>query len=251
LSDAVPAVDAGPFDLAGDGPAVLCLHGFTGTPYEMRPLGEACAARGMRAVGPALPGHCVTPQELARTRHEAWLDAAREQLGSLRGEHERVFVAGLSMGGLLALAMAAEGRVDALAVVGTPLALSAPIRLLTPVVKYLHPFPAKRGGSDIRDPAARARHPGYPVMPLAGVHELLRLQRRVRGLLPRVAAPILIAHGAGDRTADPADAAVIEGAVTSSVRERLVLEASGHVVPVDRDGPQLAAAVAAFFGRHA
>jgi carboxylesterase len=244
-------VDSGPFDLAGDGPAVLCLHGFTGTPYEVRPLGEACAARGMRAVGPALPGHCETPQALARTGHHAWLDAAREQLGSLRGEHERVFVTGLSMGGLLALVMAAEGRVDALAVVGTPLELSAPIRFLIPVVKYFHRFSAKRGGSDIRDPAARARHPSYPVLPLAGVHELMHLQRRVRGLLPQVAVPILIAHGAEDRTADPANAAVIEGAVTSVVCERLVLEASGHVVPVDRDGPRLAAAVAAFFGRHA
>jgi carboxylesterase len=155
------------------------------------------------------------------------------------------------MGGLLALALAAEGRVDALAVVGTPLKLSAPVRLLTPMVKHFCGFPAKRGGSDIREPTARACHPSYPVMPLAGVHELLRLQRRVRGLLPRVTAPILIAHGALDRTANPADAATIEAAVASAVRERLVLEASGHVVPVDRDGARLAAAVAAFFGRFA
>ena len=251
MSDAAPAADPGPFDLPGDGPAVLCLHGLTGTPYEVRPLGEACAARGMRAVGPALPGHCETPQALARVTHDAWLDAARDRLGALRGEHERVFVTGLSMGGLLALALAAEGGVDALAVVGTPLKLSAPVRLLAPIVKRFYGFPAKRGGADIREPAARARHPSYPVMPLAGVHELLRLQRRVRGLLSRVTAPILIAHGALDHTADPADAAAIERAVASTVRERLVFEASGHVVSVDHDGARLAAAVAGFFGRFA
>ena len=37
-------VDPAPFDLAGEGPAAaLCLHGLTGTPYEVRPLGEAIA----------------------------------------------------------------------------------------------------------------------------------------------------------------------------------------------------------------
>jgi carboxylesterase len=88
-------------------------------------------------------------------------------------------------------------------------------------------------------------------MPLASVHELVRLQRRVRASLPRVTAPILVAHGAQDRTAHPADAHEILAQVASVEREHLFLEASGHVVPVDHDGPQLAAATVEFLGRHA
>ena len=104
---------------------------------------------------------------------------------------------------------------------------------------------------DHATPAWHPEHRGRLDAALAGVHEVVRLQRRVRGLLARVSAPILIAHGARDRTADPADAAAIEGAVASTVRERRVFEASGHVVPGDRDGAQLAAAVAGFLGRFA
>lgn len=253
---AAPAVDAGPFDLPGAGAtaaaaATLCLHGLTGTPYEVRPLGEALAARGVRALGPVLPGHGGTPDELAGLAGpEPWLAAARAHARALRARHQAVFAVGLSMGGLLALALAAEDEVDAAVVVGTPLALPLPIRLVVPWAWRLRPFHPKTGGSDIRDDAARARHPSLPVMPLRSVSALIRLQRAVRLRLPRVRVPLLVAHGAHDRTARPADAEAILSGVASPVRERFACPRSGHVVPVDHDGPALAEAVAEFLGRH-
>ena len=83
-------------------------------------------------------------------------------------------------------------------------------------------------------------------MPLASVHEVLRLQRRVVAGLERVTAPILVAHGAHDQTANPRDAQVILERVSSVRKETLILEESAHVCPVDRDGPALAAAAAEF-----
>ena len=112
-------------------------------------------------------------------------------------------------------------------------------------------FVEKTQGSDIADAAARRRHPSYPVMPLASVHELMRLQRRVRARLSRITAPILIAHGALDRTANPVDAFEIVRGVASPVRRRFAFNASAHIVPVDRDGPELADAAASFLMRFA
>ncbi len=250
MSSSPVQVDPSPFDLGGETrAAALCLHGLTGTPYEVRPLGEAMAASGIRAVGPWNPGHDTTPEDLAGTTYEQWVEAAREHFRKLRERHERVFIVGMSMGGLLALTLAAEEEVDALVVVGTPLRLSWPITLSVPLLKYLRPFLEKSGGSDIRDDAARARHPGYKQMPLASVHELLHLQRRVQHGLKRVSAPILVAHGALDKTANPANAREIFDCVSSAVKEISILEASGHVCPVDIDGPTLAAATAEFLTR--
>ena len=247
-----PAVDVTPFDLPGRGPAaVLCLHGLTGTPYEVRPLAEALSRAGIRAVGPALPGHNETPAQLALTSHGEWLDAARRHLRALRGRHERVFIAGVSLGGLLALALASEEPVDAAVVVGTPLRLSRFSAALVPLLAPFLPYARKRGGSDIQDPGARGRHPSYDVMPLASVRELMRLQRLVRRRLARVSAPILIAHGAHDRTASPSDARAIHASVGSVERRLLVLAASGHVATVDYDGALLASAAADFLNRFA
>jgi len=248
------AVDPSPFDLAGAGAdgaraAALCLHGLTGTPYEVRPVAEELARRGLRARGPALPGHNATPEELAGVRHDEWLEAVRDEAAKLRAEHERVFAVGLSLGGLLSLALAAEGEVDAVVSVGAPLQLSAPIRWLVPIAKRWVAFAPKKVGSDIRDEAARARHPSHPVMPLASVHELIRLQDRVVRSLASIRVPILVAHGAHDATASPEDALRILAAVGSAESEHLVLENSAHVVPVDFDGERLAEAVADFLLR--
>lgn len=245
-----PAVDPAPFDL-GDPDAraaVLCLHGLTGTPYEVRSLGEALAKGGLRAVGPTLPGHGASPRELARVPYTAWLDAARRAAEGLRSRHDRVFVVGLSMGGLLTLALGAEGRADAIAAVGTPLRLPAPVPQLVPFAKYVMPFLKKKVGSDIRDPEARSRHPSFPVMPLASVHQLVRLQRWLAPRLAAIRVPTLIAHGAHDRTAMPRDARVLHETVSGS--ELLVLERSGHVVPVDYDAALLAERVCRFVARH-
>jgi carboxylesterase len=83
--------DAGPFRLGAvgrDAPAVLCLHGLTGTPYEVRPPAEALAARGFACAGPELPGHGSSPGELARTSRSDWLHAvaaAFDELASTSG----------------------------------------------------------------------------------------------------------------------------------------------------------------------
>ena len=246
----VASVDAAAFDLAAtgepNGAAALCLHGLTGTPYEVRPLGAALAARGFRAVGPCLPGHDASAAELAEVPQTAWVEAARACFRRLSQEHAGVVVTGLSMGGLVALLLAAEEPVRALAVVGTPLRFRAPLPLLIPLLKHVKPFLAKRDGSDIRDPAAKARHLGMKQMPLASVHELIRLQARVEAALPRITAPILVAHGRHDHTVNPADAEEIASRVASEQSEVLYLEQSGHVATVDYDGEKLATAVATF-----
>ncbi|MEZ4333416.1 MAG: alpha/beta fold hydrolase [Myxococcota bacterium] len=228
--------------------AVLCLHGLTGTPYEVRPVAEALVARGLRARGPWMAGHEGGHEVLARTSCADWVELAEAELVRLRSEHARVFLVGVSMGGLVALRLAQTAAVDGLVVVGVPLALPRPLRLLARLLRPVLPYRAKQG-SDICEPVARARHPGLAAMPLAAVVELTRLQALVASHLGRVRAPILVAHGRRDRTAAPADAARIHAGVESADRELYYLERSGHVATVDYDGRALARAAADFLAR--
>src|SRR5204863_8879825 len=79
--------------LRGGPRGVLCLHGFTGTPFEVRPLAEALAVRGFTVAAPALAGHCGTIAELTATRWPDWLTSAEAALDRLLGEVGRAPVA--------------------------------------------------------------------------------------------------------------------------------------------------------------
>jgi carboxylesterase len=245
-------VDASPFDLRPEperatGAAALCLHGLTGTPWEVRSIAEALVARGIRAYGPHVAGHEGGIHQLARTTRQTWLEQAGADLAALQREHDRVFLVGVSLGGLLSLRLAQTRDVAGLVVVGVPLVLRAPIPQLLPWVSRWMPFRRKRG-SDIRDPAAGARHPNLPAMPLAAVVELIALQGEVIPHLGRIRAPALVAHGRFDRTAHPRDAVRLHGALASNPKELFMLERSGHVATVDYDGPALARAAGDFLG---
>src|SRR5438067_12275746 len=99
-------VDA--FSLPGPRPpGALLVHGFTGTPEELRPLGEALAARGFPVHAVRLAGHGTDVAELARTRWTDWFASVEAGVARLRASTERLAVAGMSMGRLLALHPAA------------------------------------------------------------------------------------------------------------------------------------------------
>lgn len=248
-SASVSAFDLRPDPVSANGAAALCLHGLTGTPYEVEPIANALVARGIRARGPWMAGHEAGPEALADTTHKDWLELARDELFALLREHDRVFLVGVSMGGLVSLRLAQEAQqIAGIVVVGTPLVLGPPIPQLLPWVRPFKKFRKKRA-SGIREPAARARHPGLSAMPLSSVAQLIELGAIVAENLARIHTPILVAHGALDRTARPRDAERIHAEVGSKEKELFLLPRSDHVATVDYDGPVLARAAADFLAR--
>jgi carboxylesterase len=242
-------VDSRPFDLGDrNGAAVLCIHGLTGTPYEVRPPAEALARRGFRCVGPLLPGHGQTPLALARTRRAEWTEAVLDAWDALSTQHARVYVLGLSLGGVLALRVGARRPVAGLVVLAAPLDLGPLVRLTVPwlsrIVRFVPKTPA------IEDAEARARHPGYDRMPLRAVAELIRLGREVRAELGRVTAPIRLIFSERDPTVRPANAELILRGVASADQEVRWLARSQHVLPVDVEAGEVSALVADFLSGH-
>lgn len=238
---------------------VVCLHGFTGTSFEIRHLADRIASRGYIVAAPILPGHGTEPEKLNRTTSRDWRDALSAEVAALRRRCDRVAVIGQSLGGLLTLDAAArpDPDIDAAATLAAPLWFEGPgarlIQALSRLPRHLTanlPSVAKRGGgSDVRDAEVRAANPAYPVLPLSGVMELCRLMRDVRSRLEQIRCPLLVVHGRFDHTAPPACAAEIVRRARSREKQLVIAPESYHLVACDVDRDMVAAAVGDFLDR--
>lgn len=240
------------FDLPGGPDAVLLLHGLTGTPFELRHVADRLHRRGLRCLGPVMPGHGGAPRALAGLPWTAWVEGARRELARLEGAR-RTFVVGCSMGALVACALAHDqpARVDGLALLAPALRLAGSARLagllgVTALGARLPPVP-KLGGSDVRDPDMRRANPTMPGVPLSAVGELLRLQRAVDRLLPGVVAPALVLAGRHDHTVKLSGARRLARRIGSGPARLVVLERSYHLLGIDVERDRCADEVAGFF----
>jgi carboxylesterase len=245
-----------PFELPGkDDRAVLLLHGLTGTPSEMRYLGERLIGAGFHVRAPLLPGHGTTIKDLNKTTWKEWFGRAEIDFLVLSAHFEHVFIAGLSLGGLLTLSLMAHkaGRVSAGAALATPMAFSdwrakylLPIAHLT-MAKYLVPDLPK-SIADVAVPGGRT-HVCYERDSVVASASLIPQMRRVRRQLRLIDAPLLVMQSAHDTVIDPKSADIICDGVSSRVTEKVILEKSYHTITVDVEKEAVANAVVDFFER--
>jgi len=240
--------DAEPVLLEGDERGVLCIHGFTGTPFEVKALASSMHERGPTVRVLRLPGHCTTPRELSQTTWQQWVECVESEYRELQARCPRVFVAGQSLGGLLALNLArpAPDGLTGLAVLAAPLWLPRlPTAVIAAAKRYpalVHRFPnlPKLGGSDVRDHGMRKRNPSYRVVPTRALLELVEFMEDVRRGLPDVAHPLLVVHSRRDHTAPFACAEEIVRRVSSSSVRSVHLEESYHLIAFDKEHTMVA-----------
>jgi carboxylesterase len=232
------AIGAESFVLArADGPAVLLLHGAGDTPQTLRLLGEYLHARGFHVVAPLLPGHGRDVGAFARITADELTVAARVAYEALVREREWVGVIGLSMGGALAVQIAADApALPALGLAAPYLAMPTTITraariwwlwgLAAPLVK-------SGDGVSILDPVERERNLAYGVFTPNALRALYQTVRRAQAALPRVAAPTLVVQSRNDNRIS-VDAATSAFARLGAREKRLAWTADGaHVITVD------------------
>lgn len=228
--------------------AVLLCHGFTGSPQSLRPWAEYLAGRGYTVSLPLLPGHGTRWEDLAVTGWQDWYAEVDRELRQLRERSARVFVAGLSMGGTLALRLAAKhgDAVSGVAVVNPAIRMHGLAQHALPVARHL-----VRSIPGIADDIAKegAHELGYTRVPLHAAHSLRQLFRVVDGELPQVTQPLLLLHSAVDHVVPPSDSARVLSRVSSRDVTETVLEHSYHVATLDHDAQRIFEESDAFFGR--
>jgi len=268
-------IDNVEFLFEGGRSGVLLIHGLTGTPAEMRLLGKGLNRAGFTVHGMQLAGHCGSEEDLLATDWMDWYASVEQAADALHRRCDHVFVAGLSMGALLALMLAAEQgeRIAGVGVLGVTFRYdgwSIPwlgrLSFMLPLAKKLG---IGRGMSfmerppyGLRDERIRATvsaamlggdsaAAGLPGNPWHSLADMYTLAARTRRLLPQVTAPCLVAHASEDDVASVRSNADLVARKVGGPVEMLLLEDSYHMITIDRQRRLLHARMSEFFIRHA
>lgn len=235
---------------------ILCVHGFTGSPAEMRPLGEYLARRGYTVQGILLPGHGGAAEDLKGYKWAQWTDAAYNALQVLRQTCKHVFMAGESMGGLIALHLATRYPEQVCGVISlaTPATLNDARAKLVRFARYFVPYfyPLKdadfssptvrqsvaermRTSLDLDDPVVVQQIKNSVRIPLGAIAELMALNEQVVKELPKLTRPVLFMQGRKDTTVAPNSMNLLYSLSGSTDKQMMWLENSGHVLPLEPD----------------
>ncbi|MFV0130296.1 alpha/beta hydrolase [Streptomyces sp. HMX112] len=229
---------AEPYRHEGGEVGVLLCHGFTGSPQSLRPWARYLAGRGLTVSLPLLPGHGTRWQDMQVTSSQDWYAEVDRELRGLRERCSRVFVFGLSMGGALALRLAARhgDAVTGVALVNPANKVHGLAAHALPVLRHL--VPATRG---LADDIARGgvTELGYDRVPLHAAYSLRQFFRVVDGELPQVTQPVLLMRSPQDHVVPPADSARVLSRVSSTDVREVLLEQSYHVATLDHDAERI------------
>lgn len=256
MTDSPIMPGAQPFFARGGPLGVVVMHGFTATPHEVLWLSQHLAGQGYTVFAPRLSGHGTRPEDLARARYHDWVASAVDAVSVLRAQCQQVVVAGLSMGGCLALNVAGRLPVDGV------VAMAAPTQVIgyTPSqlrwIKYLRPYTDQTDRGPFADYIAQQQaERGEPVLgrvrygrwSTAAFEQLIRLIIETRDLLPRIRVPVLALYSRADVVVPLSHYEALRAGLTGVTRlESHIYERSGHILTQDIEKDDVFARVAAF-----
>ncbi|MFI8853911.1 alpha/beta fold hydrolase [Streptomyces sp. 891-h] len=239
---------AEPFRRDGSATGVLLCHGFTGSPQSLRPWAENLAGHGLTVSLPLLPGHGTRWEDLAMTSWEDWYATVDRELRLLRERCDQVFVCGLSMGGALALRLAAlhGNGVRGVVVVNPAMTFPRVQGYALPVGRFL----VRSAPGIANDIAKGGQHElGYDRVPTRAAYALRNFFRVAQRDLPKVTQPMLLLRSRTDHVVPASDSALVLGRVSSTDVTETVLERSFHVATLDHDAERIFADTRGFIDR--
>ncbi len=236
--EVIPVIMPGaePFFFQGDDTGVLLIHGFTGTPREMRGMGAFLSQQGYTCLGIRLSGHATRVEDMQHITWQDWYSDVLDGIALLRTCTRNIFLAGLSMGGVLSLFTVANvPDICGVIAMSTPYTLSSDWRL-----KYVHLLKlvvrkTEKGPPDWVDKTAVSQHLEYPYFPTAGIDQLNSLMVRMRQDLSKITVPTCLMHSREDQGVPFENMEKIYKEIGNTRNEMIAIERGSHTMTCDSE----------------
>jgi carboxylesterase len=207
----------GPDNRAG----VMLVHGFTGTPVDMRPLARHLFDQGFDCHVPMHPGMGTDIANLATVTAGLWRKAALHRWAEHTGRYDRTVLIGYSMGGAAAIQMAAQSAPGLLILIAPFHRINDRRAPLLPVAKRVikefnllgsmdfdNPnvrqwFKAALPGIDIDDPENQRKLREETGIASPVIDELRKFGALGRRDASKVTSPVAIIQGHQDHVVNP------------------------------------------------
>lgn len=189
--------------------AVLCVHGYIGSPTDFETLPEKLCAAGYTVSVPLLPGHGTCPRDFASVTADELEAFVCAEYDRLCEQYEEVTVIGFSMGAALVTLLAAKRPLRRVIMLAPYYAITNAWKYVLPVawyVKFLSgiiPFMYRpRVFKQLND---RSRVEGiidYDFISLKGTQAAMRISALARRAAAHLPQATLIIHSRGDQATD-------------------------------------------------
>lgn len=237
-------MDIQPIFLEGAKQTFLLLHSFTGNANEMKGLAQYLHTLGHTCYAPNLGGHGQTPTELMQASMAEAYSSAEDAFQLLLNEgHENIVIVGQSLGGLMAMRMAALPQCAALAVLSSPV-FERPLEDLEGrVIAYAKRYFRQQQAPTTVIEAYLSMH--FP-RPTEKLQALLSFITDSQQVATTVSKPIALLKGALDEDTFQQSIDFIAARVKSDVTLTKLYANSGHLLTIDKDREQVYADLAEF-----
>ncbi|SFE93966.1 alpha/beta hydrolase [Alteribacillus iranensis] len=202
----------------------LCLHGFTGSPWELEPIATRLKQNHNWLVyTPVLPGH-GQGEDLKKTTYQAWIYKADMAAKHMISQCEKVYVIGFSMGGMLACYIAARYQIEKLV-------------LISAAAQYIGVGQLMKDMAVIIENGVKGNmkeHPWYPIFqekihtPLHAVGEFRKAVKEVTPFVKNIKIPVFMGQGVKDGLVPRRSADFLNSQIEAPVKQLYLYEQSKH-----------------------
>ncbi|KMY52797.1 carboxylesterase [Bacillus sp. FJAT-27231] len=203
----------------------LCIHGFTGAPYEVEPLAEYLHEKTTwKIVVPTLPGHGET-LSLKGITYKQWIKCAEKEMEKLLVECETIYVIGFSMGGLIAAYLAEKYPVEKLILLSAAAKYINVGQLLKDIKQM---WKDMRSGTLSENELFLRYKNKFLFTPLSAAWQFRKMAAYSKPLFAKIQVPTFIAQGLADGIVPPKSAEYIYRRLPSNQKELYYVPHAKH-----------------------